>query len=98
MAGFVAPEQRTAAILDGGGPGQNVGDVLLVRVVGFAGIAHLRHPSPEFAGKLLAVNGAEVIRLETPGGEPGRRIGPFYQGELAEQDGNPEPIIGLFKE
>jgi crotonobetainyl-CoA:carnitine CoA-transferase CaiB-like acyl-CoA transferase len=33
----------------------------------------------EYAGKLLAGLGAEVIKIEPPGGEVTRRYGPFYQ-------------------
>src|SRR5438874_2942758 len=34
----------------------------------------------EFCGRLLAGLGAEVIKVEPPGGAPSRRIGPFYEG------------------
>src|SRR5207302_1715692 len=33
----------------------------------------------EFCGKLLAGDGAEVIKIEPPGGGRSRRIGPFYE-------------------
>lgn len=32
-------------------------------------------------GKLLGDLGADVIKIEPPGGDPGRRIGPFYHDE-----------------
>ena len=35
-----------------------------------------------YCGKLLAELGADVIKVEPPGGDPGRRIGPFYQDEV----------------
>src|SRR5262249_19586581 len=47
----------------------------------------------EWAGKLLAMNGAQVIRVEPPGGGPGRRIGPFYGGGLVEPAGDPEASL-----
>jgi crotonobetainyl-CoA:carnitine CoA-transferase CaiB-like acyl-CoA transferase len=34
----------------------------------------------EFCGRLLAGLGADVIKVEPPGGAPSRRIGPFYEG------------------
>jgi crotonobetainyl-CoA:carnitine CoA-transferase CaiB-like acyl-CoA transferase len=33
----------------------------------------------EYCGMLLAGQGADVIKVEPPGGSPSRRIGPFYQ-------------------
>src|SRR5947209_10590778 len=33
----------------------------------------------EYTGLLLAGLGAEVVKVEPPGGSPTRRIGPFYQ-------------------
>ena len=33
----------------------------------------------EFAGKVLATLGADVVKIEPPGGSPSRRIGPFYR-------------------
>ncbi len=42
----------------------------------------------EFLGKLLSGMGANVIKVEPPGGSPSRRIGPFYQD-------NPHPDRSL---
>jgi len=38
-----------------------------------------------YCGKLLAELGADVIKIEPPGGDPGRRIGPFYHDEVDPQ-------------
>jgi benzylsuccinate CoA-transferase BbsE subunit len=38
-----------------------------------------------YCGKLLAELGADVIKVEPPGGDPGRRIGPFYHDEVDPQ-------------
>ncbi len=35
-----------------------------------------------FCGKLLGDLGADVVKIERPGGDPARRIGPFYHDEL----------------
>lgn len=35
--------------------------------------------SIEYAGLMLAGLGADVVKVEPPGGAPSRRIGPFYQ-------------------
>ena len=35
----------------------------------------------EFLGKVLAGAGADVVKVEPPGGSPTRRIGPFYQDQ-----------------
>lgn len=42
-----------------------------LRVLDFAG------PSGAYAGKLLAELGADVLKVESPDGDPGRRVGPF---------------------
>lgn len=38
-----------------------------------------------YCGKLLAELGADVIKIEPPGGDPGRRVGPFYHDEVDPQ-------------
>jgi len=35
-----------------------------------------------YCGKLLAELGADVLKIEPPGGDPARRIGPFFQDEV----------------
>ena len=46
-----------------------------LRVVEIAG-----DPGGEMTGKLLAQYGADVVKVEPPGGSPSRRIGPFCDG------------------
>jgi crotonobetainyl-CoA:carnitine CoA-transferase CaiB-like acyl-CoA transferase len=50
-----------------------------VRVLDLAG------PTGVYCGKLLADLGADVIRIEPPGGDESRRIGPFYGDEPAPE-------------
>lgn len=42
-----------------------------------------QRPAGEYTGKLLADLGAQVIKVEAPGGSPTRAIGPFEKGESA---------------
>ena len=43
----------------------------------------------EYCGKVLAGLGADVVRVEPPGGEATRRFGPFYHDE-------PDPDRSLY--
>lgn len=52
-----------------------------LRVVEFAD-----QPQGEIVGKLLADDGAEVIKVEPPQGSTGRHIGPFEQGREGDPD------------
>src|SRR6478752_2150048 len=40
----------------------------------------------EYAGKVLAGLGAEVIKVEPPGGEETRRYGPFYEDKPGSEN------------
>src|SRR5262249_10244424 len=40
-------------------------------------ILELANETGQFCGKLFGDLGADVVKIEPPGGEPGRRIGPF---------------------
>ncbi len=42
----------------------------------------------ELAGRLLADLGAEVIKIEPPGGSPSRRLPPFIKGKEQDPDGS----------
>ena len=44
-------------------------------------VIELADEQAEYAGRLLAGLGAEVIKIEPPGGNSTRRIGPFYEDE-----------------
>ena len=40
------------------------------------------HISGPYCTKLLADFGAEVLKIERPGGDPARRMAPFYHDEV----------------
>ena len=52
-------------------------------------VVELADQRGEFCGRLMANLGAEVIKVEPPGGSPSRRIGPFYED-------TPEPERSLY--
>ncbi|MBI2958112.1 MAG: CoA transferase, partial [Chloroflexi bacterium] len=44
-------------------------------------VLDLAGESGVFCTKILAALGADVIKVEPPGGDPGRRIAPFYHDD-----------------
>ncbi len=66
-------------------PGETPGTLSDIRVLDLAG-----EPG-WYCGKLLAELGADVVKVEPPGGDPGRRIGPFYHDEV-----DPEKSLYFF--
>lgn len=65
------------------GAQRNEGYISNIRVI------ELADEQAEYCGKLLAGLGADVIKIEPPGGSPTRHIGPFYQD-------TPHPDRSLF--
>ena len=49
--------------------------------IGSARVLELDGPMSCFCGKVLADLGANVIKIEPPGGDPSRQFGPFYHEE-----------------
>src|ERR1044071_8571311 len=45
-------------------------------------VVELADEQAEYCGRTLAGLGADVIKVEPPGGSPSRRIGPFYQDRV----------------
>ena len=43
------------------------------------------HISGPYCTKLLADFGADVLKIERPGGDPARRMAPFYHDEIAPE-------------
>lgn len=62
---------------------QAIGPLAGLRVVELGG------PNGQYCGKLLADMGADVLKVEPPGGDPARRVGPFV-------DDVPNPNRSLF--
>lgn len=52
-------------------------------LAGITIIETAERPAGEYTGKLLSDFGAEVIKVESPGGSPTRHMGPFKDGESA---------------
>ena len=50
-------------------------------------VIELADEQAEYCGQLLAGLGADVIKVEPPGGSPTRRIGPFYQ-DIEDPEGS----------
>ena len=55
-------------------------------------VLDLSGPEAVFCGKLLADYGADVVRVEPPGGDPSRSFGPFAQ----DQQGPDRSLYFLF--
>src|SRR5947199_4885705 len=73
--------QRTLGVSDGSGPASTEQCPLLdgVRVV------EISDELGEYCGRLLAGLGADVIKVEPPGGNETRRYGPFLENEENEE-------------
>lgn len=59
------------------------------RALGDVRVLDLTSPTGAYCTKLLADLGADVIRIEPPGGDPTRRLGPFFHDE-------PDPEKSLY--
>ena len=57
-------------------------------------VLDLAGPMGVYCGKLMADMGADVIKVEPPGGDPMRNIGPFV--DWSEIDGQPGPGLSLY--
>src|SRR5438105_3217093 len=53
-------------------------------------VLDLAGPIGVYCGKLLADLGADVVKIEPPGGDPMRRLGPFYGEEEGQGEGRAE--------
>ncbi|MBO19298.1 MAG: hypothetical protein CL732_02005 [Chloroflexi bacterium] len=65
-------------LMPGTGDGQPLSGIRVLDLTGDLGV---------YCGKLLADVGAEVIKVEPPGGDPMRLTGPFVEGKLAPDNG-----------
>ena len=48
-----------------------------------------QHIVGPYATKLFADFGADVIKIESPGGDPARRLGPFKGGDRSAEKSGP---------
>ena len=53
-------------------------------------VLELADEKGEFCGKLLAGAGADVLKIEPPGGQATREIGPFYHDQA---DPRTQPVF-----
>src|SRR6516165_6658877 len=77
------PQPKPADAVRAPGPAAQPGSLTGIRVI------ELADEQAEYCGLTLAGLGADVIKVEPPGGNPTRRIGPFYQDK-------PDPEGSLF--
>ena len=72
------PDQASADRADAGGPGAALAGCRVLE---------LSHSAAAVAGRVLADLGAEVIKLEPPGGEPARQAEPAFDGPDGQRHG-----------
>ena len=77
------PKPADAVLTGAPGPAAQPGSLTGIRVIEMA------DEQAEYCGLTLAGLGADVLKVEPPGGNPTRRIGPFYQDK-------PDPEGSLF--
>jgi crotonobetainyl-CoA:carnitine CoA-transferase CaiB-like acyl-CoA transferase len=77
------PNPADAVLTGAPGPAARSGSLTGIRVIEMA------DEHAEYCGLMLAGLGADVLKVEPPGGNPTRRIGPFYQDK-------PDPEGSLF--
>ena len=77
------PKPADAVLTGAPGPAAQPGSLTGIRVIEMA------DEQAEYCGLTLAGLGADVLKVEPPGGNPTRRIGPFYRDK-------PDPEGSLF--
>src|SRR5205085_11643044 len=77
------PKPAHAVLTGAPGPAAQPGSLTGIRVIEMA------DEQAEYCGLTLAGLGADVLKVEPPGGNPTRRIGPFYRDD-------PDPDGSLF--
>src|SRR5215472_9076486 len=77
------PKPADAVLTGASGAAPQPGSLTGIRVIEMA------DEQAEYCGLTLAGLGADVVKVEPPGGNPTRRIGPFYENK-------PDPEGSLF--